>query len=146
MSQTKNPFSEILSAYSAAIFEKDVDRYLSLYSDDILIFDMWNDWYLQGLQPWREMAENWFASLNSEKVVVTASEIQSHQFGDIVVGYAILRFAAIDAEGQELRYLNNRVSINMRQADGNWKIFHQHSSAPIDGKSIQVKFHIEGSA
>ena len=143
MSQTKNPFSEILSAYSAAIFEKDVDRYLSLYSDDILIFDMWNDWYLQGLQPWREMAENWFASLNSEKVVVTASEIQSHQFEDIVVGYAILRFAAIDAEGQELRYLNNRVSINMRQADGNWKIFHQHSSAPIDGKSIQVKFHID---
>lgn len=143
MNQTSNPFTETLAEYSASVFDKNVDRYLSLYSEDILIFDMWNDWYVQDIKQWREMAESWFASLNEEKVVVTAHKIQSNQFGDIIVGCAILRYAAVNAEGLEVRYLNNRVSVNMHNIDGKWKIFHQHSSAPIDGKSIQVKFHID---
>ena len=143
MNQTSNPFTEILAEYSASVLDKNVDRYLSLYSDDILIFDMWNDWCVRDIKKWREMAENWFTSLNSEKVIVTASEIQSHQFGEIIIGCAILRYAAVSAEGLEVRYLNNRVSVNMRNIDGKWKIFHQHSSAPIDGKTIQVKFHID---
>jgi ketosteroid isomerase-like protein len=143
MNETSNPFTKILAEYSSSIFDKNAEAYLSLYCEDILVFDMWNDWYIQGLKQWREVAENWFNSLNTEKVIVTASEIQSNQFGDVIVGCAILKFAAISSEGSELRYLNNRVSINMRNIDGKWKIFHQHSSAPIDGKSIQVKLHMD---
>jgi ketosteroid isomerase-like protein len=143
MSQTSNPFNTMLTEYCASIFDKNADNYLSLYSNDVLIFDMWNDWYVRGLKQWRELTENWFASLNTEKVIVTATEIQLNQSADIIVGCAILRFAAISEEGLELRYLHNRVSITMHNVDGKWKIFHQHSSAPIDGKSINVMFHMD---
>ena len=143
MNETLNPFTKMLSEYSAAVFEKNVGKYVSLYSDNVLIFDMWNDWYVQGLQQWRKMTEDWFASLDSEKVNVASTEIQFQQFGETIVGCAILRYAASDVEGLEIRHLNTRVSINMRNVDGEWKIFHQHSSAPIDGKSIQVKFNLD---
>ena len=143
MNNTSNIFTHMLAKYSASIFDKNVTNYVNLYSEDVLIFDMWNDWYVQGLNQWQDMAKGWFESLNTERVLVTASEIQSIQTGDIIVGHAILRFAAISSEGVELRYLNNRVSVCMRNFGGEWKIFHQHSSVPIDSKSIQVKFHFD---
>jgi ketosteroid isomerase-like protein len=82
------------------------------------------------------MAEGWFGSLGTERVVVTVCDVASSTGMDLALGHATLTFTAMSAEGKELRSLDNRLTIAMRRTGDSWKIFHEHTSAPIDHKSL----------
>jgi len=137
MSQTSDPVHEALARYSAAAYEKDVDAFVSLYSDDLHVFDMWNSWELRGIDAWRAMAAGWFSSLGDERVVVKASDVVATANGEFAMGHATLTYTAISADGQELRSLDNRITLAMRRAGNAWKIFHEHTSGPIDHKTMK---------
>ncbi len=53
MSQSTDPVHDALARYSAAAYDKDVDAFVSLYADDLHVFDMWNSWELRGIGAWR---------------------------------------------------------------------------------------------
>jgi len=137
MSQTSGPVHEALARYSAAAYEKDVDAFVSLYSDDLHVFDMWNSWELRGIDAWRAMAAGWFSSLGDERVVVKATDVVATVNGELAMGHATLTYTAISADGQELRSLDNRITLAMRRAGNAWKIFHEHTSGPIDHKTMK---------
>jgi uncharacterized protein (TIGR02246 family) len=136
MSQATDPVRDALARYCAAAYDKDVHAFVSLYEDDVQVFDMWNQWELRGIAAWRSMAEGWFGSLGTERVVVTVSDVASTASADLAVGHATLTFSAVSAEGKELRSLDNRLTIAMRRTGDVWKIFHEHTSAPIEHKSL----------
>lgn len=136
MSQT-DPVRDALTRYSAAAHDKDVDAFVALYTEDVHVFDMWNSWELRGLEAWRNMAAGWFSSLGNERVVVTASDVVSEVTGDLALGRATLTFTAVSAEGKELRSLDNRITLGLRRIGNAWKIFHEHTSGPIDHQSMK---------
>ena len=137
MSQTSGPVHEALARYSAAAYEKDVDAFVSLYSADLHVFDMWNSWELRGIDAWRAMAAGWFSSLGDERVVVKATDVVATVNGELAMGHATLTYTAISADGQELRSLDNRITLAMRRVGDAWKIFHEHTSGPIDHKTMK---------
>ena len=137
MSQTSDPVHEALARYSAAAYEKDVDAFVSLYSNDLHVFDMWNSWELRGIDAWRAMAAGWFSSLGDERVVVKATDVVATVNGELAMGHATLTYTAISADGQELRSLDNRITLAMRRVGNAWKIFHEHTSGPIDHKTMK---------
>jgi len=133
-----NPFSCALAAYVEAVLAKDVDAFAALYDQDIHVFDMWGTWSLHGLAAWRDMATGWFSSLGDERVVVTSDNEDSTVAGDLAIGYAILTYTAIAPDGTTLRSLSNRATMALRKTGDSWKIFHEHTSAPIDHQSQQA--------
>jgi len=137
MSQTSDPVHQALARYSAAAYEKDVDAFVALYSADLHVFDMWNSWELRGIDAWRAMAAGWFSSLGDERVVVKATDVVATVNGELAMGHATLTYTAISADGQELRSLDNRITLAMRRAGNAWKIFHEHTSGPIDHKTMK---------
>jgi uncharacterized protein (TIGR02246 family) len=137
MNQTTDPVRDALARYSAAAYDKDVDAFVALYADDVHVFDMWNSWELRGIDAWRNMAAGWFSSLGDERVVVKASDVVSKMMGEMALGHATLTFTAISAEGTELRSLDNRITLALRRTDNAWKIFHEHTSGPIDHKTMK---------
>jgi ketosteroid isomerase-like protein len=137
MSPNIDPIQEALTNYSAAVHDKDANAFVSLYSDDLHVFDMWNSWDLRGIAAWRKMAEGWFSSLGDERVVVTASDVESAVAGDVAVGHATLTYTAVSADGTELRSLDNRITIALRRTGNAWKIFHEHTSGPIRHDSLK---------
>ena len=137
MSQTSDPVHQALARYSAAAYEKDVDAFVALYSADLHVFDMWNSWELRGIDAWRAMAAGWFSSLGDERVVVKATDVVATVNGELAMGHATLSYTAISADGQELRSLDNRITLAMRCAGNAWKIFHEHTSGPIDHKTMK---------
>lgn len=139
MKQISDPVREALARYSAAAYEKNVDSFVSLYADDVHVFDMWNQWELRGIEAWRKMAQGWFGSLGTERVVVTASDVASTITAELAVGHATLTYAAVSPEGKELRSLDNRLSIALRKSGDTWKIFHEHTSGPIDHQTLVAK-------
>jgi uncharacterized protein (TIGR02246 family) len=127
----------LLETYKNAVFQKDVEAFVSIFDEDVRIFDMW-EWVYSGLAPWRAMANNWFGSLGSERVVVRFDEVVIREEGEMAIVSAFARFAALSEKGEELRYLQNRLTWVVRKNDGVWKIIHEHTSGPVDGGTMKV--------
>lgn len=132
MNRATDPVREILARYAQAVLAKDVDAFVALYADDIEVFDMWGAWSLRGIDAWRAMATDWFSSLGEERVVVGVEEAAGTATDDLAFGHAILTYAAHAADGTPLRSLVNRITLGLRRVGGEWKIVHEHTSAPID--------------
>jgi uncharacterized protein (TIGR02246 family) len=128
----------LFTTYKTAIFEKDLTAFCSIFDEHVRIFDMWQQWAYEGLPAWREMAKGWFSSLGADRDVVTFDDIQTHTDGELAVATAFVRFTAISAEGKALRYLEDRLTWIAKRKEGTWKIIHQHTSAPIDFKTMKV--------
>lgn len=144
MSPEQAPFQQVLRAYQAAVRGKDIDAFLAIYADDVQVFDMWGAWSLRGIDTWRRMATEWFSSLGSEYVVVGVEEVEANVAGDLAVGHAFLRYTGYSAQGVRLRSLDNRITVAMRRVDGGWKIFHEHTSAPIDHETTKAVLQRDG--
>lgn len=138
MSDPQDPFLQLLETYRTAVRAKSVDAFLAIYADDLHVFDMWGRWSLHGIEDWRRMVVDWFSSLGDEHVIVAVDEAASTRTGDLAVGHAILTYTAHAADGRELRSLNNRMTVAMKKTGGVWKIFHEHTSAPIDHASAKA--------
>jgi len=71
--------------------------------------------------------------------VVTAHDVRTQVAGDMAMLSASLTYAAVDAGGQPLRSLDNRLTWVLRQRGGRWLVVHEHTSVPLaheDGKGI----------
>jgi len=127
-----------LAAYEAAVLAKDVEAFVAIYAEDARIFELWGTWE-HDIASWREMAKGWFAFLGDQCSVVTAHDVRTQVSGDMAMLSASLTYAAIDAGGQPLRSLDNRLTWVLRQRDGRWQVVHEHTSVPLaheDGKGI----------
>jgi uncharacterized protein (TIGR02246 family) len=128
----------LFDTYKNAVFQRDLEAFCSIFDEEVRIFDMWQQWSYEGLPAWREMAKDWFASLGADRDVITFDKVSTHTDGELAVATAFVRFTAVSAEGKELRYLEERLTWIVRRKEGNWKIIHQHTSAPIDPKTMKV--------
>jgi uncharacterized protein (TIGR02246 family) len=128
----------LFETYKNAVFQKDVEAFASIFDSSVRVFDMWVLWSYDGLADWKEMAKGWFGSLGTERVVVTFDDIQIEAAGEMALATAYVRFAAISERGEELRYLQNRLTWVARYKEGRWIIIHQHTSSPIDFETMKV--------
>ena len=138
MSNHEQAILKIFDQYKASVWNKDLDEYMSLYAEDVCVYDLWGVWVYQGQSKFRNMVTEWFNGLGDERDAVEFSEIKVQVSGSLAVAHAFIRFAAISAQGNELRALHNRLTWTLILTDGVWKISHQHTSAPIDFNSMQV--------
>ncbi len=138
MNAPSGPVQAALERYAAAVRAKDVEAFVALYAADVHVFDMWGRWSLRGIQAWREMAHGWFASLGEEYVVVGFEDVEAVAADDLAIGHATATYTAYSAEGTRLRSLDNRITLALRRRDGDWRIVHEHTSAPIEHASLKA--------
>lgn len=86
------------------------------------------------------MAAGWFGSLGDERVEVEFHDVRSSIGEDIAFGHAAVTFAGVSAQGERLRSMTNRLTLNLVKKEGLWKIVHEHSSLPIDMESGKAIF------
>jgi uncharacterized protein (TIGR02246 family) len=121
------------AAYAAAVGGKDVDAFAALYAEDVRVFDLWGSWSYDGLAAWRNAAEEWFRSLGDERVAVHFAEAR---VGERSLS-AFVTYRGLSAAGEDLRAMVNRLTWVLERRDDEWKIVHEHTSAPAgleDGK------------
>ncbi|MEO8278499.1 MAG: nuclear transport factor 2 family protein [Ideonella sp.] len=140
MSDTEKQVLRALDTYKSAVLAKNVETFMHLYDPGVRVFDAWGVWSYEGADAWRIAVEGWFSSLGNEQVRVTFDDVK------IVVGEpgfaamsAIVGYAGLSAEGQELRAMHNRISWVLKISGHVLRIVHEHTSAPIgfeDQKAI----------
>jgi uncharacterized protein (TIGR02246 family) len=132
----------MLESYAAAVRAKDVEAFLNLYADDARNFDLWNEWSYDGRAELRGMVAEWFGSLaDDEEVVVEWDEVRPQTGDDVAALSAFLTYSAVSPTGEKQRSMNNRLTWVLRKdADGSWKIVHEHTSAPAgEGGKVQLQ-------
>lgn len=128
----------LFETYKNAVFQKDLEAFTSIFDEKILAFDMWGQWTYDGLPAWREMAKGWFDSLGTDRDVVAFDDIQIHVAGELATATAFVKFTAVSDKGEELRFLQNRLTWIAEKKGNAWKIIHQHTSSPIDFETMKV--------
>jgi uncharacterized protein (TIGR02246 family) len=131
-------FKFLFETYKKAVFQKDVEGFASIFDEKVQVFDMWGQWTYDGLVAWREMAKGWFASLGTDRDVITFDNIQIQETDELATATAFVRFTAVSEKGEELRYLENRLTWIARKKDAKWVIIHQHTSGPVDFETMKV--------
>lgn len=139
MGSSVQKIKEVISAYQRAVKNKDVDGFMALYADDLIVYDTWDKWTYEGLEPLRAMVVDWFSSLGDENVTAETSELKIIEGGKLSTAHAIVRFTAFSAEGKELRHLYNRFTWVMKKSGEEWQIVHEHSSSPIGSEGLKAK-------
>jgi ketosteroid isomerase-like protein len=128
-----------IDTYKSAVLAKDAVTLMHLYDPDVRVFDTWGTWSYEGAAAWRIAVEGWLSSLGTETVKVTFEDVQiagANGFGSMS---AIVTYAGISAQGQELRAMQNRMSWVLRTSGHVLRIIHEHTSAPVgfeDAKAI----------
>ena len=142
MSDIDKDIARILGAYASAVFDKDVDALMRLYDPGVRVFDAWGVWSHDGAPAWQRTVEAWLTSLGAERVKVRFDDVGTTIGKDMASVDAIVTYAGISPEGQELRAMQNRITWVLRTVGHVPRIVHEHTSAPIgfdDSKAILVR-------
>jgi ketosteroid isomerase-like protein len=131
MSGSANPVVQVLEGYKAAVHARNVDQFLHLYDQDARAFDAWGVWSYEGVSARRKTIEDWFGSLGSETVNVTFDDVQVTAGPELALLSATGRYAAVSANGNEIRSMQNRFTWGLKRQGSAWKIIHEHTSVPI---------------
>lgn len=129
-------FDETLRCYAEAVFNKDIEKFLSIYDNHVYIFDTWNQWMINGINALNKMVEVWFGSLGKEKVSVTFTQLNTNESEGQTVWIGEVAYTAIDENNKIIRSISNRMTWVMKKGNDGFKIIHEHSSLPIDMESF----------
>lgn len=138
MANVNTDIEALFKAYKDAVFQKDIQTFSSIFDEKVRVFDMWQQWTYEGLDAWMGMVKGWFSSLGTNRDVITYEDIQIQSTGEMAVATAFVRFTAVSGSGEELRYLENRLTWVAVKKGGTWKVIHQHTSSPIDFDTMKV--------
>ncbi len=139
MSDIEKSIARVLESYESAVLSKDVEAFMRLYDPDVRVFDAWGVWAYEGSTAWQRAVEGWFTSLGTERVKVSFDEVQSSAGRELAMVSAIVTYAGVSAQGQQLRTMQNRITWVLRTSGHALRIVHEHTSAPMgfnDSKAI----------
>jgi ketosteroid isomerase-like protein len=137
--------ARVLESYKAAVYAKDVDAFMRLYDPGVRVFDAWGVWSYEGSEAWQQAVEGWFQSLGAERVKVTFDAVKTSEGRESAVVSAVVTYAGVSAQGEELRSMQNRLTWALRVSGHVLRIAHEHTSAPIgfeDQKAILQRPHV----
>jgi uncharacterized protein (TIGR02246 family) len=135
----RESIERMLETYKTTARAKDVDGFVALFDEDVRVFDMWGRWSYDGAGDWRGSVSEWFGSLGSEQVAVEFDDVQTIVGDDVAAAHAFVTFRGLSADGDEVRAMNNRLTWVLRKTGhGEWKVVHEHTSAPIDFETAKA--------
>ncbi|MGD7048866.1 nuclear transport factor 2 family protein [Rossellomorea marisflavi] len=136
---------DVLEVYKTAVYEQDVEKFLSIHAENVHIYDCWGDWECRGISELRKNVTEWFTGLNAEGEIlkVLFHEVKMEESETVAFVHCEVVFAAYTKESEEkLRQIANRFTFGLKKIEGSWVIAHQHSSLPIDMNTGKGMFHL----
>jgi ketosteroid isomerase-like protein len=142
MPDIESLIDRVLEGYKSAVYAKDAATFMRLYDPKVRVFDTWGVWSYEGSAAWQMAVEAWLTSLGTERVKVTFDKVQVSGTADLVLVSAIVTYAGVSADGQQLRSMQNRLSWVLKTSGHVLRIVHEHTSAPVgfdDAKAILLQ-------
>ena len=142
MSDNEKQVLRALETYKSAVLAKNVETFMHLYDADVRVFDTWGVWSYEGAAAWRVAVEGWFSSLQGDSCRVTFDNVKIIDAPGFAAMSAVATYAAISAQGQEVRAMQNRISWVLKTSGHVLRVVHEHTSVPVgfeDAKAMLTR-------
>lgn len=146
MAAIEDLIERLIDSYRVAVYAKDVDAFMKLYSPTVRVFDAWGVWLYDDAESWQRAVEGWFASLGAERVKVVFDDVLKAGTADLATVSAVVTYGAVSAQGEPLRSMQNRLSWTLRTSGHVLRIVHEHTSAPIGFEDMKAILRREPGA
>jgi ketosteroid isomerase-like protein len=133
MASTQSEVRALLDSRSEAIQLKDIDRLMSLYSPDIVYFDLVPGLQYTGSAALRGRFFHWFDGYKGS-IGQEIRDLNILASGDIAVAYMLIRASGTLKSGHEVGFWVRATTCCQRSNHG-WLITHEHVSLPVDLES-----------
>jgi ketosteroid isomerase-like protein len=136
MASTESEIRTLLESWSKAARAKDIDRLMSVYSPDIVYFDVVPPLQFTGTDAVRANFLRWFGGFEGS----IGQEVgDSHILvsGDVAVAYMLIRASGTLKDGREVGYWV-RATVCCKRSNDSWLITHEHISLPFDFETGSV--------
>jgi uncharacterized protein (TIGR02246 family) len=133
MASTQSEIRTLLDTWSAAARVKDIDRLMSLYSPDIVYFDVVPPLQFRGSAAVRQNFLRWFDAWTSA-ISTEIRDLNVLASGDMATAHILIRASGTLKDGGDVAYWV-RATMCCQRSDRSWLIAHEHVSLPVDFKS-----------
>lgn len=130
MLSTDSEIRALFDSRSDAIRAKDLDRLMSLYSADIVYFDLVPPLQYAGSATLRDRFSHWFERWESA-IRQEIRELKIVASGDVAAAHMLIRAHGTLKNGRLVGYWV-RASNSCQRSNGRWFITHEHVSLPVE--------------
>ena len=130
MATAQSQIAALLESQSQAILAKNVDRLMSLYSPDVVYFDVVPPLQYAGAAALRERFSQWFDGYNGA-IDMQIQDVHVLGSEDFAVACRFSRVSGTLKNGYEVGSWV-RVTSTCQRSDRGWVITHEHVSLPVD--------------
>ena len=130
---TQSEVRALLDRQSEAMRTKDIDRLMSIYSPDVVYFDVVPPLQYAGATALRGRFLQWFDGWKGS-IGMEIRDLSIVASGDIAVAHWLSRASGTLSNGQEVGSWVRATSCCQRSND-TWVITHEHVSWPVDSRS-----------
>ncbi len=134
MISTEVEIRALIDRRSAAIREKALDQLLSLYSSDIIYFDVSPPMQFVGAAALRTRFSRWFASYEGP-IRQEIHDLTLVAGGDVATASMLIRTGGALVNGTVVDFSVRATSCCRRAIPDSWLITHEHVSVPVDPAS-----------
>jgi ketosteroid isomerase-like protein len=132
MVSTDSEVRALLDSRAEAMRMKDIDRLMSLYSPEIVYFDVVPPLQYAGTDALRSRFLDWFDRWQSP-ISQEVRDVTVLASGDVAAAHMLIRASGTLKAGREVGYWV-RTSNCFRRSNYGWLITHEHVSLPVDLK------------
>ncbi|MGE7956389.1 YybH family protein [Pseudomonas sp. NPDC089530] len=138
---SESEIRSLIDAWRQAVMVKDIDRIVSYYADDITSFDAVAALQFKGKEAYRA---HWKACMEvcPGPGIFDFEQLRVVAAGDIAFAHWLAHCGGTDDKG-ETKACWMRVSAGYQRLGGQWKVVHEHWSAPFDMQSGTALFDLQ---
>ena len=133
MVKTQSDVGLLFDNRSEAIWAKDIDRLMSLYSPGIVYFDLVPPLRYVGSAALRRRFLEWFEGFEGP-IGQELSDLHIVEDGDAAIAHMLIRASGTLKSGQDVGFWV-RATDGCRRSNDGWLITHEHVSLPVDPMS-----------
>jgi ketosteroid isomerase-like protein len=123
----------LLNEFRNLLQTKDSERILSLYSPEIVVFDVSSPLQRVGTKAYGKAILEWFDSYRGP-IAFEIRDLHLAVSADVAFSHSLIRTSGTMKSGQEIDRWQ-RWTLCLRKISGKWLITHEHVSLPVDQKS-----------
>jgi uncharacterized protein (TIGR02246 family) len=131
----------VFDQYVDAVKASNAETLLSLYADDVHVYDLMAPFERHGKESSRELIEAWLNDGGQQDCSIEDLEVIEE--GDLASARASIRYGYTGEDGTK-HTMWNRGTWTLRRIDGEWKIIVEHTSVPLSEPEMQPVFDARG--
>lgn len=126
----------LIAEVHRALCAKDMDRVMSWYAADAILFDAKPPHQTRGKAAWRATWEECLPYF-PDSFGIETRDLRVVVGGELAFAHWLLRFTGMEtAHGADQPWV--RITGGYRKSSGRWEIVHEHSSVPFDPYTSQA--------